>query len=134
MWNIDGRQYADTSNPQGGAIELPDGGAAMLLVEGSSIRGHLRLTPAGANLIFDIQHSATYEGTKTSIFDGTNYPTIVAGDTFTGDTSSNDGTIAPSYLLVDGGYLWLYVRQVGSTLNSEGFDLKVQVFAKVYVE
>lgn len=135
-WYIDGRLRADTTNAQGKVVRLPDYATAALLVEGTSIFGALGTVAAGASLIFDIKHSATYEGTRTSIFE-TTYPTIAAGDSFTGDGSSNDGTIDTTptdYTAVDGGFYWLYVRQVGSTAGSEGADLTVQVMAKVYDE
>lgn len=136
-WYIDGRLRADTSNHIGKAVRLPNYATPATLVEGESIFAGLATTSAGASVIIDIKHSATFEGSRTSIFDGTNYPTIAAGDTFTGDGSSNDGTIDTSptdYTALDGGFLWLYIRQVGSTVGSEGTDLSVDILAKVYTE
>ena len=132
-WYIDGRLRADTTNHQGRAIRLPTF-QTLAVLDATSVFAGVVTTSAGASIILDIKHAPTFEDTKTSIFQGTNYPTIAAGDVHTGDTSSNAGIIDANYTFVSGGFWWLYVRQVGSTSGSEGIDLSVQVRAKVYVE
>ncbi len=133
-WYIDGRLRADASNAQGGVWPIPDYANAGVLVEGEAIFGALGTVSAGAAVTFDIKHATTYEGSRTTIFSST--PSIAIGDSFTGDGSSNDGTIdtSPDYTILDGGFFWLYITAVGSTAGSEGQDLTVTVTGRVKIE
>jgi hypothetical protein len=131
-WYLDGLLRADTSVHQGPIIQLPPWAATALLVEGSSFKANVRTTSAGAAVIIDITIASTIAGAQTSLFAGgtPDYPSIAAASY---DASADDGTLTTT--AITGSYfLRMFVRQVGSTAESEGEDLTVQLLAKVYIE
>ena len=132
-WFIPGRLHADTTNAQGKLVELPAWAANALLVEGSSVKVNVATAPAGAAIEIDIKSSTAFAGAQTSLFatGSPDYPTIAAAKNHTAEAGSDDGTLTTTAL--NAHFLWLFIRQVGSTAGSEGFDLTVQLFARVYV-
>lgn len=131
-WFIGGFLRADTTNHQGAVCRLPDWATAATLVEGSSMRANVSTAPTGADVEIDIKVASTRTGAQTSLFAGgsPDYITIQAGDQDVADAGSDDGTLTTTTL--DNQFLFLYVRQAGST--EPGRDLTVDVFAKVWTE
>lgn len=130
-WRFDGRLRADTTNNVAGIEILPTWTTDADL---DSCIAVVRLAPVGADIEIDIKHAATRAGAQTSLFAGgtPDYITIDAGDTSSQDAGGDGGVLTTTTL--NGGFLFLYVRQVGSTAGSEGFDLDVVLLGEVHDE